>query len=321
MSGAPGQELIGKPSDEFRDLEKIRRQSLAESSQGAFLIIAVWVLGFGLLLALGVKEMGLSILVMLGVAGATGWIHKHWHQNAGGHYQNIYKRQVVPALVRSLQPGMTFISDRGIEEHTFISANLYWWGIPGLRPSIDRYMSEDLSIGYVGRTRLRVADVHAEHEKGDKGDSYGTLFRGVFIEADFHKDFRTELYLMPENYLKSASMVFSSELGERMDLENPDFEKAFVVFGQDSVEARYILTPDMQERLLLLKKVLGNDLRIAFKDSNVYIATSINKDMFDPQLSRPANCPEQIKELTQQLAACFHVVEVLDLNTRIWSKQ
>ena len=319
MSGAPRQEFTGKPSDEFSDLEKLRRQSLAERRQGIFLIIAVWILGP--LLALGAQEMGLSWLVVLGVFGATGWIHKHWHQNAEGHYQNIYKRQVVPALVRSLQPGMTFISDRGIEEHTFSSANLYWWGIPGLRPSIDRYMSEDLSTGDVGRTRLRVADVHAEYEKGNKGGSYGTLFRGVFIEADFHKDFRTELYLMPENYLKSASMVFSSELGERMDLENPDFEKAFVVFGQDSVEARYILTPDMQERLLLLKKVLGNDLRIAFKDSNVYIATSINKDMFDPQLSRPANCPEQIKELTQQLAACFHVVEVLDLNTRIWSKQ
>mgnify|MGYP003623929001 len=35
-------------------------------------------------------------------------------------------------------------------------------------------------------------------------------------------------------------------------MENPDFEKQFAVYSTDVVEARYLIRPKFQERLLLL---------------------------------------------------------------------
>ena len=54
-------------------------------------------------------------------------------------------------------------------------------------------------------------------------------------------------------------------------MENPDFEKAFVVRATDPVEVRYILTPDMQLRLLSLRSRVSKDIRISFRRSHVFI--------------------------------------------------
>ena len=108
--------------------------------------------------------------------------------------------------------------------------------------------------------------------------------------------------------------------GNLQRMENPEFEKAFVVRGADAVEARYILTPDMQDRLLALRSRLNDEVRFAFKDSNVFIGFGRDGDWFEGNLKREAHDRQQMREILGQMACCFNIVQDLNLNTRIWTK-
>ena len=104
-------------------------------------------------------------------------------------------------------------------------------------------------------------------------------------------------------------------------LENPEFEQAFVVHGGDQVEARYILTPDMQDRLLDLRKWFGKDIRIAFHQSRMHLTIPNSDNWFEPDINRPASDTSQMHTFLHQMTSIFRLVEMLDLNTRIWTKQ
>jgi hypothetical protein len=60
---------------------------------------------------------------------------------------------------------------------------------------------------------------------------------------------------------------------EKVGLEDPRFNQAFVVFGGDQVEAREILTPTFMEQLNALESAYaGAQLRCAFVGSDLLIA-------------------------------------------------
>ena len=48
-----------------------------------------------------------------------------------------------------------------------------------------------------------------------------------------------------------------------MKLENPDFEKTFDVYSTDQIEARYLLSPSMMERLLALEMCIRDSIKAA----------------------------------------------------------
>jgi hypothetical protein len=50
--------------------------------------------------------------------------------------------------------------------------------------------------------------------------------------------------------------------------------------------------------------------------------TISNKDdWFEPMLSRPAHDPGQMTSVLAQMSSCFQIVEDMNLNTRIWTKE
>jgi len=60
-------------------------------------------------------------------------------------------------------------------------------------------------------------------------------------------------------------------------MDNVDFEKEFVVYATDQIEARYILSHTLMEKLLAFKKKSGHSLSISFVRGNIYLALAIIK--------------------------------------------
>ncbi len=109
--------------------------------------------------------------------------------------------------------------------------------------------------------------------------------------------------------------------GNLEQMESVEFEDAFVVRATDPVEARYVLTPDMQERMLALRGRLNDDVRFAFRESHVFMTIPNQADWFEPSLEHPAHERSQMSTFLAQLAACFQIVDDLNLNTRIWTRE
>jgi hypothetical protein len=228
-------------------------------------------------------------------------------------YAKSYKETVLNAVCRGLTPTLSFNPSDGIAQDEFARTRLF-------EDAASEYHSEDRLEGRVGKTDVRVAEVTATRKAWKlepNGLSYQhiTVFHGLFLIADFHKHFRYTVRVLPERHKHRALP------GEQLiHLEDPEFEAEFVVYGTDQIDARYVLSTSMLRRIVELRRRWATDVRLAFLDSHVYLTIAQGRDWFEPNAYRSAEDFRQIQEFAYQIALCLHLVEELNLNTRIWSK-
>ena len=108
---------------------------------------------------------------------------------------------------------------------------------------------------------------------------------------NFNKKFHGKTFVLPDNTeTKFGALVGNwlqsktSSKGELVKMDNHKFEQEFVVFSSDQIEARYILTPSMMERLLEFKRKCIHPFSISFIDDCIHIAIDTGKNNFEPIL-------------------------------------
>ena len=318
------QRALDAVAPEVEQMERIRGEVLAKRAQGmralGLLIAGALLIAFVLTLSTG-SAMGIILGMVMGVIGAL--IINHVYFKTGAEqYRMMFKSRLLGPLIQAVEPGLSYEPQRGIGEEVFKRSGFF-------RSQPDRYSCEDLIHGMIGKTQVHFSEVHAEEEnrstdsKGNTSTSWDTIFQGIIFIADFNKEFRSPVMVLPDVAERTFGWLGSKiqKLGGNLQtLENPEFEKNFVVRGADSVETRYILTPSMQERLIALRGRLGRELRVAFRESQVWIAIPSKSDWFEGDLKMPAGDYSQMQVLLGQFRCCFQIVEELDLNTRIWTK-
>ena len=288
------------------------------------------VAGAGILALAGVAVAGatgnpLAALVGVVLAGAAAAIA--WNVLVAG-LEREAKRHVIGALARFVDPSLTYEAEGCITESQFKQSSLY-------STSIDRYRGEDLVSGKIGATAIAFSEVHAEHRtthtdgKGRTTTSWETIFRGLFVVADFNKNLRGMTLVLPDvaerllghlgQALQGALHVF--QRGELVKLEDPEFERDFVVYADDQVEARYVLTPALMQRLVEFRRKADRPVRFSFVGTSVCIAIETGRNMFEPHISRSLLDRQMLLENLRDLAFAAGVVQDLDLNTRIWTKE
>lgn len=235
---------------------------------------------------------------------------------------SLFKEEAIPELLQAALPGFWYASSRCVSEFEFNNSGLF------IRP--DRYSGKDYFEGTYDKTRLHFSLVHAEERyetTTTDTDSDGNttmrteehwrdIFKGLFFAADFNKHFNGCTLVRA-----GKAGIFSGLFGNLVKLEDPRFNQQFKVYSSDQVEARYLLTPRMMERLLDLKDSLGS-IELSFVGSWVNIAAGgFPYNAFEPDVKHPFTDPAQVERTLGWIFLVVGIVEELDLNTRIWSKQ
>ena len=107
-------------------------------------------------------------------------------------------------------------------------------------------------------------------------------------------------------------------------LEDPAFEKKFVVYTENDVEARYILSPKLMHTMLNLSERFrkgASRIGFAFMNSNVYIAIPIEsgRDLFEMP-SKGDLGEETARKTQEELRDILSVFDTMELDLRLWSK-
>lgn len=327
----PPQKLLEDIAGVQAQLEQYRRQLLGDRAR-AFKITGwtggVWAGLWLLVLVPGFEPTAVLLLILAGLCVLVVLTYAACRASAlSAAYRKAYKREINNAIVKHFSPGLRYDEDDGISQREFVASHLF--GVPP-----DRYTTGDLVSGVYGKTQLRFARVHAEQkhtESTKKGTRthYTTIFRGILLIADFNKHFRGRTCArtdVAEKLMGNFGRVFqkfsvSLSSDQLVQLENPEFEKEFAVYTSDQVEARYILTPALMERMLDLKRRCGNETQFSFCGSSVVVAITNSADLFDPDFSRPATNAAQLADICDRYAFFLGIIEDLDLNTRVWSKE
>ncbi|HRE66621.1 MAG TPA: DUF3137 domain-containing protein [Cyclobacteriaceae bacterium] len=271
-------------------------------------------IGIGAGLAFLVFKISVWPLILIVVA--IFFLYRYYAKRFG----NSYKTQIIALLAQA--------QDLQYDHESSISRSAYDQSKIFVRTP-DRFWGEDLLTGKVDKTGIWFSELHTQYKSGGKNKSWHTIFRGIFFIADFNKNFIGETYVLPdvsENIFGSGLGGFFQKLNiarpQLVKLEDVEFEKAFAIYGTDQVEARYILSPALMQRILSLKEKFNTAVALSFIGSHVYIALSISKNLFEaPWLFSSVDNYKQLEEYYNDIAMCTDIVTILDLNTRIWMKE
>jgi len=318
------EKVIDEAYPTLHALEHDRARFLNQKSNCIWGVIVPLVVT-GVIVAISFFPFGLIALALAGIGSMVAY-----HFMAGRHgstYIHNYKNTVIEKLVSLIDPNLHYDQQRGIDQGYFESSELFT-----TRP--DRYKTADLIHGQYGKTSLLLGELHAEDRrtstdsKGNTQTTYVTIFKGLMLIADFHKHFQGRTFVFPDVAEKTFGSMgrtlqkMSGRSGTSLvQMEDAEFEEAFAVHATDQVEARYLLSPAMMRRLLEMKNRFGKDIRIAFKESSVWIAVPHNTHYLEPNTSIAATDREQIERMMGEISLFLDVIEELDLNTRIWTKE
>ena len=237
-----------------------------------------------------------------------------------------YKNEIIGSIVRFIDMSLIYSAEDFIPEQEFIASRLFY-------PKPDRYGGDDFVSGTIDKTHIAFSEVHAKYKtvttdsNGKTKEKWVPIFDGMFFKADFNKDFNGAYFVLPdmaEKMFGRAGKIFQSSrnrYGELVRLEDPEFEKQFVVYGSDQVEARYILSTALMRRLLNFQQRTGKRIYISFVKSSIYLAIPYRKQLFEPNYYSSLLSEDKTTEYFQDLEMVVGIVSDLNLNTRIWSKQ
>jgi hypothetical protein len=237
-------------------------------------------------------------------------------------YAKDFKAKIITPMIGAIDPHLLYNPDFMISQHLFERSDLF-------KHSIDRYSGNDYVKGSIEGVPLEFSDVHAEYQtKNSKGNSeWHTLFRGLFLVAEFNKHFKAKTVILPDHAEKSfgsliggwlQSINFTREGLIRMD--DPEFEKHFVVYGSDQIEARYILTHSMMQRIVNFQKKISHPLFISFVHNHIHVGIGTGKDLFEPAVFTSLLDYKQAMEYVNTLQNTIGLVKELKLNEKLWSK-
>ncbi|MEO1642059.1 MAG: DUF3137 domain-containing protein [Pseudomonadota bacterium] len=160
-----------------------------------------------------------------------------------------------------------------------------------LMPGYDNRKFEDLIEGNRAEAKFSLVECKLTEEQGSgKNRRTVTTFQGLLFHIEYPRNFLGRTLLARRGWSKGW---FSNKDLEKVDLTSVELAKAFQVYSNDQVEARYLLTPDRMERLIALERHFqggklrgifeGDHLTLALEAKDQFEAGSIWKPLFDPQ--------------------------------------
>lgn len=310
----------------FREMELLdaRRK---KTQKRLWSIIALTALGMAIsiLLAAFVIDPGrdlhflliavVPLLVLM--AGVIAW--STWGRDK--NFIADFKREVIEKIIHFISPELSYQPTNFIGVDSFERSRLFL-------TNIDRYHGDDYVFGKIDKTQFWFSEIKAEYRTtGSKGETHWQiLFKGLFFVADFNKHFEGTTVVLPNRLGNSAiaKVLQKANLARReklVQLEDPEFNKYFVVYGDDQVVSRYVLSTSLMQRLVDFRKKSDKPIYVSFVNSFMYLAIEYTKDLFEPSMFRSLTKFDTVKPYFEEIRLATGIVEDLNLNTRIWTKQ
>jgi len=297
--------------DLMPNLLVLEKQRKVVSTKITYIFVAVLILAIPLTVL--IKNAYPLLLGVIVCAFLYRWLIKE--------YVAAFKNDIIERIIRLVDPNLKYSKFGYIPRYSFTGSKLFL-------KNPDEYDGDDHVTGKIGETSLEFSEINARYvtynSKGGRQEH--TIFKGLFLTADFNKHFKSTTVILPDTAEKlfgHMGAFFQSKnvsRGQLVKLEDPEFERHFVVYGQDQIEARYVLSTSLMKRITDFKKKSGRNVFMSFVGSKIYVAISYARNLFEPRVFKTVLDFAPIQQYFEDLKLAIDVIEDLNLNTRIWGK-
>lgn len=264
-------------------------------------------------------------------------------------FKSLVKKDLLPKILESIE-GISWCSGKEtISDETIRKSQLF--GSYNIRENDDAFTGE-----YKGVT-FKVSETNLSYESGSGDDhTVSNVFKGIIILIDSNKEIKAHTKIQPkmdkkteiictlllvflwgsllyyaissESYFISCIFLFSgtisiislfSHSNKEMNLEDPDFNKKYIVTTEDQVEGRYLITTGFMDRFKNLQTVFGTkNIECAFFDNKIMFALHTNKDFFELSggLFHSLKHPKQVKSFYEETTAIYDIIDYFKLDEK-----
>ncbi len=227
-------------------------------------------------------------------------------------YTRTYRVRVITKILTTFEPSLTLVPDWFIPQSEFEASGLF-------RSKIVHYHGSALMEWKSGGTQLRLSLFNCKRVTNVESG-----LNGIYCIADGGKanSITGEIYILPEKEEKLVGQYVSHAVQSRninrpplVKLENPVFESQFVVYSTDQVEARYILSVDVMERLVQLQETLNGRVWLSYKNGKAFLVMETPHEFFRPVHDRAATSKAQVEEFFDEAGFLFATLEQLNITS------
>jgi hypothetical protein len=247
----------------------------------------------------------------------------YYSRNSPDDFEDTFKQKVIKPLIQFINPNFKYNPQSFINHQEFMQLGFF-------ENLMYTYDGNDQLIGKHNDVLFQFCDldVTISPRIRSRNESDDTVFCGNFFMAKFNKPFKTETYIMPSYSLKEnllgddfetvSYLVDTWQLGNEVKLEDVTFNKKFKVLSHDQIEARYILTPTLMERIKRVQEKTKGKLFISFRNNLIFIANNNGFDYFEPDFYKSINTTDYIMDYYNEITELLGIIDELKLNIKIW---
>jgi len=209
-------------------------------------------------------------------------------------YRNHFKTTVVGSLVTFIDENLSYTpkDDFTVKEllfkQEFNNSNLF------TQPN--RWSGEDYVGGILGGTSLNFSEIHVV-----RVNEYD-IFKGLFFVFNVNWDFEGFTTIVYEDH-------WDYFLKKHFSLAKK--ESKFKVYSDNPTIAKYVFSTAFMDRLLALHYQLKVPIELSFVNGKLYMAISIEEDLFEPPISSTVLDFQLIQTIFEYMNLGKEIVEEL----------
>lgn len=329
---ANNKELIDKHYSNFN----IQRNKYILGFAGAFL--AFIILYFILLLSLGIKIAFLPTFAFVIICGLI----------LAYLLYTVLKREMVVENEKLIKEIVTYIShdrdasyeaNKRIKEDNIKEMELFDLNnlkYNGRNTILVNYKGNNMSFAdmEVYYIKEKLVEETSYDDKGNKIVKQKIkkfkkhIFDGCYISATLNKRIAEHIYMIPNNIsdllLNGAIRDYITYSGDEVKLENLDLSKKYKVYSDDEIQARYVLSMSLMERINKIDNELAGKKYIVFKEGRRFVICLEDFKIEDlrkstlPIIRNEEKEVEAVKFIYSKLLKLFKIYDILDLGNDLY---
>lgn len=230
-------------------------------------------------------------------------------------FNKIYKDKIVLPCLQSTFTDVEYSSNTGIARSTIAGTGMMYTG--------DHFSSSDYVKAKYKDINFECSDVHIETVSTDSEGhtTYTTVFKGQWYIFDFNKSFKSDIEVCEKWFGNNRKgSIFDTEKFKKVELEDVEFHKDFKVYARNEIDAFYVLTPQMIQRIKELNNNVGGKFLFCFCDNKLHIGLYNNKDLYEHSIFSKVDLEKAKSKVLGELLVIIKFVDTLKLDDSLFKR-
>lgn len=225
-------------------------------------------------------------------------------KNITKEYKKLYKENFVVKVLKDKLDDVKYDYERGLEERYVRRFGISKMG--------NRYESEDyLKASYKG-IEFEQADVSISNKNDDTTTVY---FKGRMFAFDFPYKSVSSVQIFTKGFPFQGTPMENYNM-KKIKMESENFNKLFDVKSANEMEAFYVLTPQMMEKIEIIKQKY-NHVGLNFQNNKLFLGIWTVVDTFDGDPKRKINYLGEKEAILKEVEVITDIIDALDLTKDI----